>query len=72
MRKSYAERKSNGQENQRYLGKIQGANIVPNRIDCRPLLSSHNALKHLGNVSFSLTHHNPACLHLDSHNSSFA
>jgi hypothetical protein len=32
MRKSYAERKSNGQENQRYLGKIQGANIVPNRI----------------------------------------
>jgi hypothetical protein len=32
-RKSDAERKSNPQEKQRYLGKIQGANIVPNRID---------------------------------------
>jgi hypothetical protein len=32
-RKSDAERKSNPQEKQRFLGKIQGANIVPNRID---------------------------------------
>jgi hypothetical protein len=32
MRKRQTERKSNPEENQRFLGKIQGANIVPNRM----------------------------------------